>query len=170
MATNKKWQKGDIIVDYSQVYKITKITQGKTVEGEKDDMVHYSPYFKNSRNETITRTIPLSSIDDTNKRKAISKKKMDDLLALLEKPSTVNRRLNLRSARENVYNNDPEKLVDILRRLQREKEDEDINFTISRKELYETATNRLAEEVAVVKDISLAEAKELILGNLQSRE
>ena len=78
-------------------------------------------------------------------------------------------RFNTRLAKEVLKTNEPEKIAMMLKKLAIVKRDPDVNFTYTKKTVFRQGLKRLQEEVALVKGISLEEARKKLIKMLQSQ-
>lgn len=170
MSNTQSFKVKDKIVRFGKVYEIFKISQEKHPEtGELEEIIHFRPGYETQANQTLTCSIAVSNLDLTNIRKPMSEKEVDELLEYLGSELEMKGRFNTRSAKETIKSNEPKKIALILKKLAIVKKDPDTNFTYTKKRLFKRALSRLQEEVALVKNLQLEEAQELILKLLQQQ-
>jgi RNA polymerase-interacting CarD/CdnL/TRCF family regulator len=165
MAKKRKYKVGDKIVSFGQIYRIFKIRKKKFKDGTKR-VIFYRPYYKNQENRTIICSIPVENICMTEMRKPISRTDLQQLLEKLSRKANKVDELDTNKAKEMLGENNPNKTVGILRILWRVKNDEDMNFTKSQKDVLNLAIERLVEEVAFVGKMSIDKAGEKIKDSL----
>lgn len=166
-ATQPKYEVGDKIVRFGRVYEIFKKTDetvfsgGEEREG-KEEVIHFRPVYENVANRSLTCSIPISNIEETNMRPPLSDEEVEELLDFLKKPIEMKSRFNTRMAKETLKSNDPDKIAMILKKLAIVKHDPDTNFTYTKKRLFRKALHRLREEIALDKDMGLEETQEML--------
>lgn len=153
MKSGKRFKVGSIIVDFGQVYKVFKIRNQK---------LFFKPYFKTKENRTLICSIPIINIDKTKIRRPLSRNKLNQLLKASLKRSEVRLPGTMSRTKEVLNLNEPDKLIQVLKSLWLEKNDETINFTKNKKEIFELTTRRLMEEVAYVSHLTLLRARKKI--------
>ncbi|MBL7159006.1 hypothetical protein ISS85_00815 [Candidatus Microgenomates bacterium] len=166
MKNNNIFKVGDKILDSGQVYMISKIKKEKTLNGKKAKVIYYKPYFK-SRTNALICSIPIKNLDKTYIRRPISKRQLRRVLSILSK--TVNRKKQIKTTqlRERLRLNKAYKTARVLKRLWVDKNDKSTNFSRTRKEVFSLAMKRLIQEVALVDDTLLKEARRKIKNTLE---
>lgn len=159
MASTPRFKVGDKIVDFGQVYRVFKV---------KEKIVFFKPYFKNKLNNGMVCSIPIGNFTKTKMRKPIKKKELKLLMKRLGRKMRKDKLLETTLAKDLLNFNDPQKTVRVLRSLWREKVDDSINFTKSKKDAFELAIKRFAEEVAFLLDVSVEKSREKIETALNS--
>lgn len=162
MAEKVKYKRGDLIVDKGRVYKIFKVRKKKDEEGEEQRIIFYRPHFKNKKNETLEISIPAENIEESEIRKLVSEERMDEALESLEELFDLDKRLNIKSAKAVLGGNDFDETVEMLRKSWADKENEEVNFTTSKRRVFRRLKKRVAAEMASINDISLNEAQKRI--------
>lgn len=162
MAKKVNFKRGDLVIDKGRVYKIFKVRKEENEDGEEQRIVHYRPLFENRKNETLEVSIPAENMKKSGIRKPVSKKKMKEYLKSLEKLKKMDKRLNIKSAKAVLGDNDIEETVDMLRMSWADRQNEDVNFTTSKRRVFKRLKNRVAAEMAAIEDISLNDAQKKI--------
>jgi len=159
MAEKLKFKRGDLVVDKGRVYKIFKVRRRENEEGEEQRIIFYRPHFKNKKNETLEVSIPAENMKESEIRKLVSEEKMDEALESLEELYDLDKRLNIKSAKAVLGGNDFDETVEMLRKSWADKENEEVNFTTSKRRVFRRLKRRIAAEMASIKDISLNKAQ-----------
>lgn len=94
----QQFQVGDIIVDYGQVYRISKIKKDKTLDGKREECIYYKPYFKSEKDSSLVCSIPKSNFKEANLRKPVTKKKIKETLKILGKKPNSETKVTLKEA------------------------------------------------------------------------
>lgn len=162
MKNNKTFKIGDKIVDFGQLYRIFKIKKQSGAKDRKGEIIFFRPYLKTRKNRTLIRSIPVNNIDRTNIRRPIAKKELRRLLRELSKKSDKKPPININKTMGELSLNDPYINVEIVKSLWKEKNDESMNFSKSREDIFSLALNRLVEETTFVNGISLIQARKKI--------
>lgn len=99
---------GDFITDMHGIYQITNIEPNSDQE---DAVLYYKPISKTDKN--YVAHIPLNSLRKAGLRKVFSR---ENAIALIDtiSASSVLRKYDFGVAREDVYSNNPEKIIPIL--------------------------------------------------------
>ncbi|KKR30148.1 MAG: hypothetical protein UT61_C0012G0018 [Candidatus Woesebacteria bacterium GW2011_GWA1_39_8] len=166
MTKSKKLKVGDKFIERGKVYRIFKIEKA-TYEGKTERLIHYCPHYKNSLNKTLVCSIPESSLIISNIRTPIPKKEITELLGRLAKRSKKKKVYDVDEAKLTLNLNDIYKTADVLRKYWRKKNKDIESFTKVQKDVLEMAMNRLVEEVALVKGLSLTDAEDKIITTLK---
>ncbi len=162
MAKKVKFKRGDLVVDKGRVYKIFKVRKREGDEGEEQRIVHYRPLFENRKNETLEVSIPAENMKKSGIRKPVTKKKMKEYLKSLEELKDIDKRLNIKSAKAVLGDNDIDETVEMLRMSWADKLNEEVNFTTSKRRVFKRLKSRIAAEMAAIMDISLNDAQKKI--------
>jgi len=155
MATYKK---GDFLIDFGQVFKIIRIDTVKTSSGT-DKLLVFTPYFKTDNEAEITSSLPESNLDKTTIRKPSSKKDFEYVMSILSDKKVEPEIVDVLTAKAVLNQNDPTLVAETIRKLYLEKSDQDVKFTSSKKYVYQMLISRLAEELALINNISLEKAQ-----------
>ena len=155
---NMTFKVGDKIVHSGQVYRIFKIKKQKRTKDKEEKIIFFRPHLKTRKNRTLICSIPINNIDKTDIRRPISKKELRALLKKLSKKSDIKKPINLIQARGVLGLNDIYETAQVLKSLWIEKNDESVNFSESRKNVFTLLMKQLVEEVAFVSGISLVKA------------
>lgn len=153
---------GDKIIDGGQAYQIFEVNKSKNCDGSEERFIFYEPYFKSPIVNAATCSIPIRSIDKTYIRKPISKKNLKKILDGLSKGSNSEDQPNTLVLRDALRFNNAQKTAAVLKALWIDKEDQSTNFSRQKQDVFKQAMEQLVEEVAVVANISLVEAREKI--------
>ncbi len=168
---DKNFKVGDKIVRFGRVYEIFKITELEAIEDqEPDQVIHFRPVYDSQATRSLTCSIPVSSIDQTNMRRPMSEQEVDELLKEMAQKVAADKNFNTRQAKEVLKMNDPHKIALILRHLAMIRENPNVNFTYTKKRIFRTAMKRLQEEIALVKGWELDEAQKKIQKILQKQD
>jgi RNA polymerase-interacting CarD/CdnL/TRCF family regulator len=168
MSDKHQFKVGDKVVDFGQVYRIYKIKKDRTLDGKREDCLHYKPYFKSEKNQSLVCSIPRSNVEEENVRKPVSKKKINEVLKLLGQKPSGETTINVIKASVYLKENNPIETARLLKILWLEKQGNKENKLSTRKKMIsENAMRHLVEEIAVVQNISLKKAKEKISGRLK---
>lgn len=168
--TDEKFKVGDKIVRFGRVFEIFKMAQEENPDtGEEEELIYFRPVYESQANRTLICAIPISNIELTNIRRPMSEEECDKLLDFLDSKYEMKGRFNTRLAKEVLKTNEPEKIVMMLKKLAIVKRDPDVNFTYTKKTVFRQGLKRLQEEVALVKEIPLEEARKRLIKLLKSQ-
>jgi RNA polymerase-interacting CarD/CdnL/TRCF family regulator len=152
------YKKGDFLIDFGQVFKIIKIDNIKTDSGSARLLV-FVPYFKTDNESEITSSLPETNLNKTTIRKPLQKKDLKYVLSVLSDRKVEPEIIDVLTAKAVLNQNDPILVAETIRKLYLEKSDQDQKFTSSKKYIYHMLASRLAEELALVRGISLEKAQ-----------
>lgn len=161
MAKLRQVTIGDPLVRFSTIYEVFKIKEQKK-KNETQRVIYFKPVYTTRKNETLICSIPENSLDKTNIRQPMKNKEIDALLKELSNPEVDQISFKRQSVHKRLNENEAQELVLILKNLWIDKQDEDRNFTISKKTMFANAKKRLAQEIAYVKSLSIEKAERLI--------
>lgn len=164
---NNSFEVGDKIIDHGQVYMISKIKEEKTLDGPKEKIICYEPYFKRRTDNALTCSIPIKNLSKTNIREPISKRQLKRVLSILSETADKEEEINITQMRETLRLNKPYKTTRVLKKLWVDKNNKSTSFSRTRKEVFSLAMKRLSEEVACVSNNSLKEARRKIINALE---
>jgi len=151
---------GDKIVDYGHVYRIFQITK-KGENGSSDRILHFRPYYNVDLVKDVICSIPESGLTDTTIRLPIEIAELRELVLRLSVKPKYTEIPDAQAIKDTLNENDPSKLVDILRILWSEKRKEE-GFTKSKSDLLELAKTHLVQEAALIWGITLENAQKKV--------
>lgn len=164
-----KLRVGDKIVDFGQVFRIFKIKTQKSRSGKKERVIFFRPYFRTDKNKDYVSSIPIGSIPLTRIRRPFSKSRLKKVLGkIAARPKNTNP-VNVNRAKEKLKLNNPEATARIVRRLWRDKQDEETTYPTSKQLLMKTAMKGLIEEIALALKTTPEKAKERVEEELRKR-
>lgn len=170
MNNKRPFEVGDKIVRFGKIYKIFKIKNQKTIDGNEEKIIFFRPYFKAKKEKRdLTFSIPVENIDRANIRRPVSKKELKELLTELSKESDIKKFIDVGKARKTLALNDFNKTIQILKALWREKDDKSQSFTKSKKDAFDLSMKHLVEEIAFVSDLSVITARKKIKKSLEKK-
>ncbi|MBI1301000.1 MAG: CarD family transcriptional regulator [Alphaproteobacteria bacterium] len=120
-----------------------------------------SLYVVSFEKDRMRLKIPVMKAKDSGLRKLSSNERLDDALKTLKGRSRVRRTMWSRRAQEyatKINSGDPVSIAEVLRDLKRSNDDTEQSY--SERQIYQSALERLAREVAAVDDISELKATE----------
>lgn len=164
----KKLKKGDVIIRFGiphKIFKVEKIELEPEKEGEepkKDKIIHFSPIYKNRRNETLRLSIPLSGVEKTTIREPVNKTRLREELKYLRSGDYQRTPFNRTKVKRMINSNDIHDVARVLKTLWEENRDEERNYTISKRNTFRMVFTRFHHEAAHVLEMSLEEAEEKI--------
>ncbi|HEX8923577.1 MAG TPA: hypothetical protein VF828_02485 [Patescibacteria group bacterium] len=147
---------GDYITDFVSIYLITSI---ETTEGKDEPFVHYKPV--SGTDKVFTAVIPLKNLVKTGLRKVLTAKDAKEVVENL-KNSEIDVEYNTQVAKEEVYQNQPKKVVPVLRYLWKNGE----KLSKVDRELMEQILSHLSNEVSFVTNKTYEETRSEIEANL----
>lgn len=153
---------GDLVVYPAHGVGIVEGIETQTIGGM--DMKLYSINFKDER---LRLKVPLFKAKDAGLRKLSSTDRLQDALTTLTGKSKVKRTMWSRRAQEyetKINSGDPVLIAEVLRDLRRA--DDDTEQSYSERQIYQSALQRLAREVAAVENIDEDKASEKLQGVL----
>jgi RNA polymerase-interacting CarD/CdnL/TRCF family regulator len=166
MRDGKQFKVGDKIVEFGKVFRIFKVKKQENAEGKKERLIFFRPYFKDKKDNSIIYSIPSKGIRKTNIRRPLTKRELRKLFKKLSKKTAVKNPVNVGQAKEVLNSNNPDEIVEVIRRLWAEKSNQSTNFTMSKKEAFKLSIKRLVEETAYIERLSLKNARKKIKGTL----
>jgi RNA polymerase-interacting CarD/CdnL/TRCF family regulator len=158
---------GDPLVRFSTIYEVFEIKERKANDAT-ERIVFYKQVYASRQNDTLVCSIPEDSLDKTNIRQPLAESEVDDLLNDLATPGVEQISFKRNSASKRLNDNEAAEIVRVIKNLWVDKQVDGRNFSMSKKSTYVAARQRLAQEVAYVKDISIADAEALIEGRLEA--
>ncbi len=141
----------------------------QTIAGMEIDL--YAISFEKER---MRLKIPVMKAEQSGLRKLSSDERLGDAIQTLKGRSRVRRTMWSRRAQEyemKINSGDPISIAEVLRDLKRSNDDNEQSY--SERQIYESALERLAREVAAIEDLSeLAATEKLegILGTIKPKD
>ena len=155
-AQNDNFIKGDYVVYPAHGVGMIEGIETQTIAGM--DIKLYAINFKKDR---MRLKIPVMKAKDSGLRKLCTSSRMKDAIEVLKGKSRVRRTMWSRRAQEyetKINSGDPMAIAEVLRDLKRNCANEEQSY--SERQIYESALERLAREMAAVKDITEEKAIE----------
>ncbi len=169
LAALRELEKGDVIIRFGIPHKIFKVEEielesekNDDEEPKKDRIIHFSPIYKDRRNETLRLSIPLSNIDKTTIRQPVTKTKMREELKYLRTGEYQRTPFNRTKVKRMINSNDIHDVARVLKTLWEENRDDERNYTISKRNTFKMVFRRFHHEAAHVLELSLDEAEDKI--------
>lgn len=153
LGMKKSLRIGSKIVEKGKVYRVFKIDK-KKLNGKTERIIHYRPFFKNQISQSFECSIPESNMEEANIRRPVSKKRARELMKSLSKGVRITKPLNVTKAKDALKLNDIEESIGILKRYWEVRSRDEDGFTKSKKDVLESAMNRVIEELALVNRVS----------------
>lgn len=157
--------------DFSQgdyvVYPAHGVGQIEGVETHTIGGMDVSLYAISFEKDRMRLKIPVMKAQDAGLRKLSSSDRMDDAIKTLKGKSRVRRTMWSRRAQEyetKINSGDPVAIAEVLRDLKRSNDDTEQSY--SERQIYQSALERLAREVAAVEKITEVKATEQLEGIL----
>lgn len=158
----KKYKVGDKIVEIGQVFRIFKIKREKNGEGEYERVIYFKPYYNTKYATDLVCSIPEKNIDKTHIRKPISRGELKVLFQKLKKRKRIADFPSITKTKENLKSADLSDTINVLKILYREKKKKPESFTKSKKEVLNSALDKVVQEFALVSGASLEKARKKI--------
>lgn len=166
MKKNNSLKIGSKIVEQGEVYRVYKITRTK-VDEKVQRIIHYRHFFKRTKDDSLNFSIPECSIEYPDIRCPVSRGEIGEVFEILQKWATEGVEIDIDQAKSDICENDILKTARVLKGCFKERVEKGQAFTSSKKTLLDTAINRVIEEVALVSNLSLDEARKKITSTLE---
>lgn len=143
------------------VYPAHGVGQIEGVETQTIAGMELSLYVVSFEKDRMRLKIPVAKAETSGLRKLSSTSRLDDALETLKGRSRVRRTMWSRRAQEyetKINSGDPVSIAEVLRDLKRSNDDTEQSY--SERQIYQSALERLAREVAAVDDITELKATE----------
>jgi len=148
---------GSRIIECGKVYTVYKIEE-RLVGDKTQRIIFYKPHFVNSNYGTVICSMPEDNLTEANVRQPISTAELKEIIGKLSaKPQELV--LDAIDAKLTLNGNDIYKSVEILKVYWKEKNENKDAFSKSKKDILELAFEKVIEEVAVVKGVTLDAAR-----------
>jgi len=156
MANNDNFNftKGDFVV-----YPAHGVGQIEGVETQTIAGMDVSLYAISFEKERMRLKIPVIKAESSGLRKLSTETHIDDAIKTLKGRARIRRTMWSRRAQEyetKINSGDPVSIAEVLRDLKRSNDDSEQSY--SERQIYQSALERLAREVAAVEDLSEIEA------------
>jgi CarD family transcriptional regulator len=143
------------------VYPVHGVGSVEGIETQKIAGMEISLYVVSFEKDRMRLKIPVAKAQSSGLRKLSSTDRLDDALETLKGRSRVRRTMWSRRAQESetkINSGDPVAIAEVLRDLKRSNDDTEQSY--SERQIYQSALERLAREVAAVDDITEDKATE----------
>lgn len=161
MTKNSQITVGDALVRFSNIYEVFDI-QEKKRQNDVKRIIFYKQVYSPKKSNTPICSIPEDSLDKTNIRKPLKEKEIDQLLKDLSDPKVEQISFKKNTASKRLNDNVADEIVTVIKNLWADMQGDAKTITMNKKSTFASARDRLAQEVAYVKSLSLEEAEELI--------
>ena len=143
------------------VYAVHGVGRVEGVETQTIAGMELSLYVVSFEKDRMRLKIPVGKAEVSGLRKLSSNERLDDAMKTLKGRSRVRRTMWSRRAQEyatKINSGDPVSIAEVLRDLKRSNDDNEQSY--SERQIYQSALERLAREVAAVDDITEVKASE----------
>lgn len=140
------------MISFGQVYQVVNLKTQKNHEGKEDTYIYYQSYFEDAPSRSLTGSIPVSSLDKTNRRKPISKEELQSLIDELKTSDPAN--ADLKNTDAVFKQNDIHEAANLTKALWQDKCDVETTFSPNKADSLDTALKYLSQEIALVMDIT----------------
>ena len=143
------------------VYPAHGVGQVEGVETQTIAGMDLNLYVVSFEKDRMRLKIPVTKAETSGLRKLSSTRRLDDALETLKGRSRIRRTMWSRRAQEyetKINSGDPVLIAEVLRDLKRNNDDTEQSY--SERQIYQSALERLAREVAAVDDVSEIKATE----------
>lgn len=164
-------KKSNNVLNFKQgdavVYPAHGVGQIEGVESVSVGGVDVSLYSISFEKDRMRLKIPVQKAEESGLRGLCSTKRMDDALVTLQGKAKAKRAMWSRRAQEyetKINSGDPVMIAEVLRDLRRPKEDTEQSY--SERQIYQSALERLAREVAAIEKTTETDAANKLEGVL----
>lgn len=167
MSSNgkSKLKVGSRIVEQGKVFRIFKIELRGNGEGEQR-ILHYKPLFNTGPDTQIVCTIPEENLQDASIRSPAKKNFVKEILDSLTNWKRTREEYETDDAKDILKENDLEKTAGVLKAFWKEKYNSE-TITKGKRDVLETAVERMREEVAYVTNTTPEKAEKKIMSALK---
>ncbi len=154
MADNDNFATGDHVVYPAHGVGIIEGVETQTIAG-----MEIKLYAINFEKERMRLKIPMMKAKESGLRKLCTASRMKDAIKVLKGKARIRRTMWSRRAQEyelKINSGDPVSIAEVLRDLKRSNDDNEQSY--SERQIYQSALERLAREVAAVEDKSEEQA------------
>ena len=171
MSSSKatSYQPKDYLVEFGQIFQITKIVKQKGPSGDTEPIVHYTSHYPTHNQQTLYCSIPLRSLDILTIRKPITKKEAKTLFKDLSSTFKPDPDSDISNAEIIFQENDFSRTISLVKTLWHEKQDTESNFSSTKETAYEEGLKRISQELALVLSIPLPKVRTKIFSNLKKK-
>ena len=167
MLIKKKLRIGSKLIEAGKVYRVYKISFDKN-NGKRERTIHYKPHYQNSINGSLVCSIPECNLEHTDIRKPITKTEIGQVLKYLSKRSNKKQEVDVVIAKTILNLNDVYETAKVAKGFWKEKHRKDVNFTKYKTDVLEMAISKMVEEVALIFEVSVDNAKQKITVALEN--
>ena len=126
-------------------------------------------YVLTFEKDKMTLSVPTAKLESSGMRKLSSKQQMNQALNALKGRARVKRAMWSRRAKEyedKINSGDPKSIAEVVRDLHRNANQPEQSY--SERQIYESALDRLLNELAAVENVDLSEALTILEKNLKN--
>lgn len=102
---------GEYITDFFSIYQITAVKQRVGIKGKEETCIYHEPV--QGSDKRFTASIPIGNLKKAGIRKLLSKEEIEQIIGDL-KNLVVESEYNTITAKEEVYQNEPRRIVSVL--------------------------------------------------------
>ncbi len=151
---------GDVFITFGVPNRVYALKSQKNLDGKVEQFVFFKSCFPDSRGGEITQAIPVVNFGRVRHRSLLTKSEIRDMLAdLARKVEFGEEVIDLEEATEMIRSNNSQVRVKLVKRLWQEKKIRGGAFPYSKRAFLSRAFENVRDEVAVVLQVTPAEAE-----------
>ena len=141
MALSQDFHVGDYLIDSERIFIISSIYS---------DRLYYRPPASETDHQTVTGSIPTKNVTSAGFRNTLSAKEIKRFLSDLSLTPPASDPVDPKAYKDLIYQNDPFKLIPLMKQLWKLKMTPDIIFTSNNRDTLESIINHLSTEFSLV--------------------
>lgn len=162
------YKTNDHIIDYGEVYIITRIKSAAGSIDKKDDVVYYQNYYTSRNRQRQYCTIPYSQLVLSRCRKPITRKEAKKILNSLSQSSTIETSIDPDMEPEDVLKqNNIYQTSSLIKKYWMFKHLSESGLSPTQVDLYQSSLSQVTEEMAFVLSLDFTSARKKILKALR---
>lgn len=161
MALTDTFNVGDYIIDSDQIFVVSKIDQNR---------LHYRPTKAEGRYQSVTGSIPVQNVTSSGFRSLLTAKDFNTFITQLSLAKASLEPIDPKFFKELLCQNDPFKIIPLLKQLWIHKNNPAVNFSGSNRDTLENILCHLTDEFSLVTGRSPESIRTRIINTLTKKK
>jgi RNA polymerase-interacting CarD/CdnL/TRCF family regulator len=161
MALTDTFNVGDYIIDSDQIFIVSKIEQ---------ERLHYKPTKAEGRYQSVTGSIPVQNVASSGFRLLLAPKDFNTFITQLSLAKVSPEPIDPKLFKEILCQNDPFKIIPLLKQLWVHKTNPAANFSGSNRDTLESILRHLTDEFSLVTRKSPESVRTRIINTLSKKK
>lgn len=161
MALNDTYRVGDYIIDSDQIFIVSKIESKR---------LHYKPTKAEGRYQSVTGSIPIENVTSSGFRQLLAPRDFNTFITQLSLAKAGPEPIDPKIFKELLCQNDPFKIIPLLKQLWVHKNNPLVNFSGSNRDTLENILRHLTDEFSLITHKSPESVRTRIINAMSKKK